>query len=94
METKGEDSRSLAPLEQVRILHSKYHAKEADYKTTEQAIKTVLKFDTLVLPMSVRAPDQLRRLMQVPPGVQWERQAKSLVQLVTEDLKKNHGISI
>lgn len=71
----------MDPIDLVRHLHEQFHAEKADRRSTVEGIAKALNFESLKMPNAVLAPAAVRRLLDVKPGVYFEKQLKVLVAL-------------
>lgn len=84
----------MTVLDQLRKIHTEYSEGKIDLKTASDGMKKVLKFEVIRPPFLFEAANDLRRLVMVKPGPQFERQATNLIESFSQALKKSHGIDL
>lgn len=84
----------MTVLDQLRKIHTDYSEGKINLQTASDGMRQVLKFETIRPPFLFEATNDLRRLLRVKPGPQFERQATNLVNDFSIVLKKSHGIDL
>lgn len=84
----------MSVLDQLRKIHSDHSEGRIDLETASNSMRRVLKFDVIRPPFLFEASNDLRRLLTVKPGPQFERQATNVIESFSQALKKSHGIDL